>query len=245
MTESVLITGGSSDLGCALARRLLASGRPLSVIAHSYSGSHRIEELRAEFGERVYPVKADFSDSASIRRMTDEIAFKFGAPTQIVHLPALRLTYERLVKFNLDRFRKDMSIQVESAVILLQQFAQKMSKLPGARVVFVLSSVTHGMPPKFVSMYAIVKYAQLGLVRAAAAEYASTQLTVNSIAPGMIETKFLADIPETAVQMNAAINPKGRNARPDDILGAIEFLLSPEAGYITGVDIPITAGSTC
>ena len=217
----------------------------MSVIAHSHTGGSRIQQLQAEFGERVSSLHADFSDVESVKKMSDEILERFGTPTQIVHLPALRLNYERLTKFNLERFHKDMAIQVEAAVILLQFFAPKDGQIPGSRMVFVLSSVTHGMPPKFMSMYTLVKYAQLGLMRAAAAEYAATNLTVNAVSPGMIETQFLAEIAETAVEMSAAANPRGRNAHPDDVLGAIEFLLSPGAGYITGVDIPIAAGSVC
>jgi 3-oxoacyl-[acyl-carrier protein] reductase len=245
MPDTVLISGASSDLGCALARALLSSGRPLSVIAHSHKGGDRIAALKAEYGERIFPLQADLSDADALKSMVDEITANFGAPSQIVHLPALRLAYERLTKFNLERFRQDMAIQVEAPIVLMRHFAAKMSKIEGARLVFVLSSVVHGMPPKFMSMYTVVKHAQLGLMRAAAAEYASTQLTVNAVSPGMIETQFLADIAETAVQMAAAANPKGRNARPEDVIGAIEFLLSPAAGYITGAVIPVTAGSTC
>ena len=109
-------------------------------------------------------------------------------------------------------------------------------------MVFVLSSVTRGVPPKYMSMYTVVKYAQMGLMRAAAAEYASTHLMINAVSPGMIETQFLDEIAETIIEMNAAANPKKRNAKPDDILGAIEFLLSADSGFIAGADIPITAG---
>ena len=138
-----------------------------------------------------------------------------------------------------------MAIQVESIVILLKRFAPKMSKLDSARLVFVTSSVTHGMPPKFMSMYTVTKFAQLGLMRAAAAEYGSSNLTVNSVSPSMIETQFVEDIGDVAVRMSAAANPKGRNATPDDVVGAIEFLLSSDARYINGIDIPITAGASC
>ena len=82
-------------------------------------------------------------------------------------------------------------------------------------------------------------------MRATAAEYAGTNLTINAISPSMIETRFLGDIAEVAVQMSAAANPHGRNATPQDILGAIEFLLSPASDYMTGVDLPLTAGSAC
>jgi 3-oxoacyl-[acyl-carrier protein] reductase len=155
----------------------------------------------------------------------------------------LRLTYERFTKFNLDRFKKDMAIQVESAVILLERFLPKMVKLPRARVLFVLSSVVHGVPPKFMSMYTVAKYAQLGLMRSLAAEYASTPVRINAISPSMVETRFLEDIADAAVQMSAAANPQGRNATTADLLGAVEFLLSPASDFVHGIDIPIAAGS--
>jgi 3-oxoacyl-[acyl-carrier protein] reductase len=245
MTETILITGASSDLGGALARRLLAASPTATVVAHSYAGGVRIEALAGEFGTRVVPVSADFSDAAAVAAMADEIAEKAGIPTAIVHLPALRLNYDRLTKFNLERFHRDMAIQVDAALVLLKKFAPKMSKMEASRMVFVLSSVTRSMPPKFLSMYTVVKYAQLGLMRAAAAEYASSGLTVNAVSPSMIETQFVEEIGDVAVRMSAEANPKGRNARVEDVIGAIEFLLSPASAYMTGIDIPITGGSYC
>jgi 3-oxoacyl-[acyl-carrier protein] reductase len=177
--------------------------------------------------------------------MAGQILTQFGVPSRFVHLPALRPTPDRFQKFNLERFAEDMSVQVGSAVIVLKKFLPKMAKLPGARIVFMISSYTHGMPPKFTSMYTVVKYAQLGLMRSLAAEYASTELRVNAVSPSMIETQFLQDMPQLAVEMSASSNPLGRNATPEDVLGAIEFLLSPAAGYITGIDIPIASGGCC
>lgn len=243
--DIVLITGASSDIGCALIRRLLTGVNPPTILAHAHKSIDRLHTLQNEFGDCVQPLQADLSQSVEVLALTDDITVRFDVPSKIVHLPALPLTYDRLTKFNWERFQQDMAIQVQSAVILLQRFAVKMSKLPSAKIVFVSSSVTHGMPPKFMSMYTITKYAQLGLMRAAAAEYAGTSLTINAISPSMIETRFVSGIAEVAVQMSAAANPKGRNATPEDVLGAIEFLLSPASDYMTGVDLPLTAGSTC
>jgi 3-oxoacyl-[acyl-carrier protein] reductase len=245
MPEIILITGASSDLGNSLARHILSSDQECTLIAHSFTGGARIQALVAEFGERVQSVMADFSDENSVNEMMEQIATRFGAPTQIVHLPALRLEYERLSKFDLLRYRKDMAIQVEAAVLLFKKFAPKMAKMPAARFVFVLSSVTHGMPPKFMSLYTVTKYAQLGLMRAAAAEYAATNFTVNAVSPSMIETQFVEGIGDVAVRMSAAANPKGRNAVPEDVIGAIAFLLSPASAYVTGIEIPVTGGSSC
>ncbi len=243
MPDLILVAGASSDLGCALIEQMLRHSLTLKVIAHVHRGAERLQALITEFGERVSPVTADFTDADSVSAMLLDIETRFGVPDQIVYLPALPLRYERLTKFDFARFRRDMAIQVEGPLLLLKKFAPKMSKMPSARMVFVLSSVTRNMPPKYMSMYTTVKYAQLGLMRAAAAEYGGSSLTINAISPSMIETRFVEEIGEVAVRMSAESNPKGRNAVPGDITGAIRFLLSAEAGYLTGVDIPITGGA--
>jgi len=95
------------------------------------------------------------------------------------------------------------------------------------------------------SMYTTIKYTQLGLMRALAAEYAATPVRINAISPSMVETQFLQEIAEVAVQMSASANPQGRNATPSDLMGAFELLLSPASDYIHGIEIPIAAGSVC
>ena len=68
-------------------------------------------------------------------------------------------------------------------------------------------------------------------------------VTVNCVAPYMMETKFLSDTPDLVVQMSAEANPMKRNARVEDVVPAIRFLLSDEAGFISGVTLPVTGGA--
>ena len=241
-TEKTLITGASSDIGRALVRRLLENSEAATVLAHSHRSVDKLAALKKEFGDRLSLLQADFSQAASVQQMVEEIASKHGTPTSIVHLPALRLTHERFTKFQWERFEEDMAVQVRSAIIVLKAFLPKMAKLPRARILFVLSSVVHGVPPKYVTMYTTLKYTQLGLMRSLAAEYASTPVRINAVSPSMVDTQFLSEISEIAVQMSAAANPQGRNATTQDLLGAMELLLSPASDYIHGIDIPIAAG---
>jgi 3-oxoacyl-[acyl-carrier protein] reductase len=244
-SDVLLLTGASSDLGLALVRRLLARPEPPLVLAHVSSGGERVQALRDELHtDLLQTVQADFTSADAVAAMADRIAAEHGAPSQVVHLPGLKLRYERFPKFDWDHFQRDLAVQLQSAIVLLQRFLPKMAKMPRARVVFVLSSVTRGLPPKFMSMYTIVKHAQLGLMKALAAEYAGTGVTVNAVSPSMVATRFLESLPEVAVQMAASSSPRGRHATPDEVVGAIAFLLSPEADYVSGAELPVTAAGT-
>ena len=241
--ERILITGASSDIGVALIKSLLSKSPSTIVLAHSFSGGSRITDLQKLYGaDRILSLVADLADPVAVSNLAYQLLAD-GVPNSFVHLPALRLVLERFGKFNWDRFQQDLALQVQSAVILLKTLLPQMTKLPRARVIFVLSSVVHGVAPKYMSMYTTVKYAQLGLMRALAAEYVSTSVRINSISPSMVETQFLQDLAELAVQMSASSNPFGRNAVPQDLIGALELLLSAASDYIHGIDIPIAAGT--
>ena len=238
--ELILVTGASSDIGVALLRALLEN-TDCEIVAHGFRGLGKLERLAEEFAGRVLPLHADLSDRASTAVFTEQV-LAHGVPSGIVHLPGLKLSYERFTKLKWTSFEADMTVQLHSAMFLMQRFLPRMAKLPRARIVFMLSSVVHGVPPKFMAQYTIVKYAQLGLMRALAAEYAGTPVRVNAVSPSMVETQFLADLNELTIKGVAASNPLGRNANPDDIVGAVLFLLSPAADYISGVALPIAAG---
>jgi 3-oxoacyl-[acyl-carrier protein] reductase len=238
--DLVLITGASSDIGLALARQLLRT-TPSRIMAHSFRGNERIAALQQEFPERVVALQADFSDAAAITEFSAQVALDM--PSAVVHLPALRPHPERFTKFAWEHFERDLTVQLRSLIILLQPLLPKMTKLPRARIVFMLSSYVHGIPPKYLSQYTVIKYAQLGLMRALAAEYGATPVRINAVSPSMVETQFLSDLSELVVQGAAAANPLGRNATPEDVIGAILFLLSPASDYINGVTIPVAAGT--
>ena len=235
--DRVLVAGASSDLGIALIRRLLESG-DASILAHYHKSPERIERLGAQ--GRIRPICADFESVESVERMVDELSDQ--VPDQLVYLPALKLRYERFSRFDLGHFDRDMNIQVRSAVALLKRLLPKMAELPRAKVVFVLSTVTARVPPRFMSMYTVVKHAQLGLMRALASEYASSRITINAVSPTMIETRFLDEVPAIAKEMTAAAAPRGRIAGTDDVVGAIQFLLSRESDFVNGIELPVAGG---
>ena len=244
--EVVLITGASSELGRELAARLAADPGRI-VLAHYFSNPNALPR-----DSNVVPWQADFSDPGAASRMAKRVIAEFGAPDKIVHLPAKRLRYERFAKFDPARFDQDLSIQFrsdhatlsEAAFLPVAIGAKTVSAAAGnIKAVFGLSSAVIGAAPKNMAMYTAVKYALLGLMRSLAAEYADANVNVNAVAPSMIETQFLSEIPAKAVELSAAANPTGRNAAVKDVAPVIEFLLSPASDYMNGVNIPITGGA--
>jgi 3-oxoacyl-[acyl-carrier protein] reductase len=242
--DALLIAGASSDIGIALIRRITSRPDAPTILAHCHSGSARLQELAAAPGSKLHLLPADFASETAVQTLADTVLRDFGAPAGVVYLPGLPLRYERFHKLELARFDRDFSVQLRAAIVLLQRLCPAMAKLPSARLVFVLSSVTRGVPPKYMSAYSVTKHAQLGLMRALASEYAATPLRVNAVTPSMTDTRYLDERPELARQMAAAANPVGRNAQPDEVAAAIEFLLSKDSGFITGIELPVCGGST-
>lgn len=243
MQNVYLITGASSDVGCALIRRLADHDSQALIVAQGAGDLNRLAELCREFPGRIRTYDVDLTDENALNAFIADVQASCPAPTHLVHLPALRVINTKFKKFDEERFELDLSVQVRSAVKLCKTFVPLMAKAKRGRVLFMLTSYLIGVPPKNTAAYIMAKSALGGLAKSLAADYAPFGVTVNCVAPSMMETRFLADTSDLIVQASAEANPMGRNARVEDVVPAIEFLLGDEAGFITGVTLPITGGS--
>ena len=241
MGSVYLITGASSDVGCALIRRLYKEGD--LFIAQGAGDLGGLAPLCQEFPGAIRTYDVDLTNPNALEKFIQDVQENCPAPTHFVHLPALRVINKKFKAFDEERFELDLSVQVRSAVALCKAFMPGMAKAKKGRVLFMLTSYLLGMPPKNTAAYVMAKSALGGLAKSLAADYARFGVTVNCVAPSMMETKFLADTSDLIVQAEAEANPMGRNARPEDVVPAMAFLLSDEAGFITGITLPITGGS--
>ena len=110
------------------------------------------------------------------------------------------------------------------------------------RFIFLGTAALSGTPPAGWAAYVSAKSALTGLIRCAASELGRLGITVNMVSPGLTVTDLTADIPQRAKAVEAHHNPMRRLATAEDTANAISFLLSDAAGYINGVNLPVTGG---
>lgn len=242
-----LITGASSDVGIAFLKKLdtelTNEGRKAVVYAHYGFHAERLLQLKEEAGAlEVIPIQADLSNAEEVTKLIEAVREQVSCPDYILHLPATKLTYNKMKQFSVSDMEKDMAIQISSLAEIGKAFLPGMAKRKSGKVVVMLSSVTLGMPPKFMSSYVTVKYALLGLMKSMAMEYADKGINVNGISPNMMETQFLEQIDERIVEMNKESCTMKRNVKVEETVAAIAFLFSEGAGYMNGVNLNMSGG---
>ena len=236
--KTLLLTGASSDVGMCLMKKI--AGRYDTIWAHYWHSVPQWDNIQTK--NAIIPIQADFSDLDSTKNLIHAIVASGKYPDHIVHLPACKMEYQRFPKCAWQDYQAGMDVSLRSIVLILQSFLPVMAKKKSGKIIFMLSSCVNGIPPKFQSPYVTTKYALLGLMKSLSAEYAERGITVNAISPDMMETKFLAGIPELIIEQNAKNSPMGRNIKIDEVIPAFVFLLSEEANAVTGQNFSITGG---
>ena len=242
-----LITGASSEVGRKLIQNLCGrhtdDGRHMKIYAHFSSHGEKLTQMQHnEQNAEIIPVKADLTKEEDIKGMLSVMKEAGDCPDCLVHLPAKKLVYNKLKKADWQAIATDMELQVHSLLTIGGHILPEMAKKGSGRVVIMLSAVTLGMPPKFMSQYVVTKYALLGLMKSMAMEYAEKGICVNGISPNMMETEFLSEIDERIIEMNRQSCTLKRNVNVEETVAAIEFLLSEECGYMNGVNLNLTGG---
>lgn len=243
MKKIFFITGASSDVGFAYIYSLEQNKEECIVLGQYHSNGAGLESLKKECKYvELHLYCCDLASPDSVNEMLSGIEADGYHPSHILHLAAAKVSYSRIRKFDWQGYLMQTEIQVHSFIEILKRFLNDMQKRKYGRIVIMLSEYTLGVPPRFMSDYIMVKYTLLGLVKSLAAEYAEKGITVNGISPAMMETKFLSDIDDRIIQLNAENSPMKRNATVEEAVAGIEFLMSEQASYITGSNLNVSGG---
>lgn len=239
-----LILGASSDVGLELIQQLSDIESNSLFICHYRTSADEINKIVPGRNNKIESVQADLSHAEDVEKLIEKIQKECGCPSHIVHLPAGTFQYTKLKKFEWEQFQQELEIQVHSLIKILQVFLPQMAKKEVVgKVVIMLTSYTLSNPPKFMMSYIMAKYTLLGLMKSLAADYAGKNVCINAISPSMIETKFLKNIDDRIIQLNAQNSISSKNASVKDIVPGIRFLLSKESDFVHGINLNISNGN--
>ncbi len=229
--KNAVVTGGGSGIGAAVAQRLRADGLHVATLDLTPSD--------AEFA-----FTADVTDRAAVDVALTEIRSQLGPVTVLVNAAGLE-SFKRFTDLTFERWQQVIDVNLNGVFHCIQAVLPDMIDAGWGRIVNISSSSTHSGAP-YMSAYVAAKSAVNGLTKTLALEYGPSGITVNAVPPGFIDTPMLRNAESRGylgdVQKNIEATPVRRIGRPEDIAAACAFLVSEEAGYITGQILSVNGG---
>lgn len=241
LTDKVtLVTGASRGIGQAIARRLGAEGAIVIGTATTQSGAEAISATLDEAGIRGRGLCLNVTDMASVTAVIKMITEAFGAPAILVNNAGITRD-NILMRMKDDEWDSVISTNLGSIYRLCRACVRGMVKAREGRIINI-SSVVGSMGNAGQSNYAAAKAGLEGFSRSLARELGSRQITVNSVAPGFIDTDMTRSLSEEHREMLLTQVPLARLGKPEEIAGVVAFLAGEAGAYVTGETIHVNGG---
>jgi 3-oxoacyl-[acyl-carrier protein] reductase len=241
--KRALVTGGSRGIGAATSRMLARCGADVAMSYRSRAepAERLVRELRG-MGRRAFSCAAELADASAVERLFARMDDEFGGVDLFVGNAGIWPVEEAAVAaMSTERWRRTMAENLDGMFYTSRAAVQRMTA--GGRVVLVASTAGQRGEAMHAD-YAASKGAMIAFVKSLAVEVAPQDITVNSVAPGWVDTEMCAEpFADGGRSRIAATIPLGRIASPEDIAAPIVFLCSPAARHITGEILNVNGGS--
>jgi 3-oxoacyl-[acyl-carrier protein] reductase len=234
-----LVTGASRGIGRAIAERLAAQEATVVAAARGDHANDCVAALKTR-GLKAEALSVDVTDAAALESVPAGIIDRHGRLDIVVSNAGITRD-QLLMRMKREDWDAVIATNLTATFVLAQAAMRPMLKQRGGRIIAV-SSVVGQMGNAGQTNYAASKAGLEGFVKALAREVASRTITVNAVAPGMIETDMTRAVAEKAQADWASQIPLGRLGRVDEVAAAVCFLASDEAAYITGHVLAVNGG---
>lgn len=234
-----LVTGASRGIGRAIATRLAEQGALVVAAARGAHAEECVGALTAA-GRRAEALALDVTDTAALERVPGDIVSRHGRLDVVVSNAGITRD-QLLLRMKREDWDAVIATNLTATYVLAQAALRPMMRQRAGRIIAV-SSVVGQMGNAGQTNYAASKAGLIGFAKALAREIASREITVNVIAPGMIDTDMTRALADKAQGDWTAQIPLGRLGTADDVAAAACFLASDEAAYITGHVLAVNGG---
>ncbi|MEX2210278.1 MAG: 3-oxoacyl-[acyl-carrier-protein] reductase [Gaiellaceae bacterium] len=230
--KTALVTGGSRGIGRAIAVELAAAGA--AVVVGYRSGAEEAEAVASETGGRV--VQADVSDAEEARRLVEE-----SGDLDILVNNAGITRDGLLLRMSDEDWQAVLDTNLGSVFYTCRAAARGMMKKRAGSIVNISSVVgVHGNPGQ--TNYSAAKAGIIGFTKSLARELGNRGVRANVVAPGYVSTRLTDELPDELKALMLQNTPLGRLGSPEDVAGAVRFLCSDEASFITGEVLLVDGG---
>lgn len=235
-----LVTGASRGIGAAIAEQLGKAGAIVIGTATSESGAEKISAKLAELGIRGAGKVLNVTDAESVASLLKSVTEEFGAPEILVNNAGITKD-NLLMRMSDEEWFDVINTNLSSIYRLSKAVLRGMMKARWGRIINI-SSVVGSMGNAGQANYAATKAGVGGFARSLAAEVGSRNITVNTVAPGFIDTDMTKVLPEEQKAQLMSRIPLGRLGAPEEIASVVVFLAGDAAAYISGETIHVNGG---
>lgn len=236
-----IVTGGARGIGEAIARHLAGEGTAAVIADLDAAPAAAVERGIREAGGEAMAVRVDVGDPGAVRGLMEAVAERYGRLDVLVNNAAI-YPVRPVEAVTVEEWEGVLRVNLTGPFLCAQAALPLMRRTGGGRIVHIISNTIWSAPPGLTA-YIASKAGLLGLTRALAREAGPWGITVNAIAPGLTRTATAAaTYPDAVFADRAARRCLSREQVPDDVLGAVSFLASPEAHFITGQTLVVDGG---
>lgn len=238
----VIVTGGSSGIGRATAIAFAREGAKVVIAARRVNEGEAVVKQIVEAGGEAIFVQTDVTQAKEVQALVDRALEQYGR-LDCAFNNAGSGKGIRLIDLTEEDWEQEIAVNLKSVWLCLKYQIPALLKTGGGAIVNMASQGAILGVPNYTA-YGAAKGGAAALTRAAAAEYASEGIRINSVSPGAVETELWANAPAGMLEQVAAGIPMQRVGQPQDIAETVVWLCSDAAGFITGQNVAIDGGYT-